>query len=169
MNNPMMMNNNPMMNMNMMNMMNNNNINHINNVIPITPIYNNNVNSNSNINNNNANLYQPKDLIQRGNQSITYDAYPGRSPSQRINVVMAASSGLRIVMNAPADTPIRDHIRKYLQKVNLGEGVLNGQLIFLINASTINVNSYDRLDSICVGNANVITVIDAQNVIAAGN
>ena len=80
---------------------------------------------------------------------------------------MCASTGLRIVMNTPPDTPIKTHIRNYLKKVNLLENVLNGGLTFLMNATTIDVNSDEPISSICKGISNVITVIDIQNVIAA--
>ena len=141
--------------MKMMNMMNNN----MNMMMPMM----NNMNNNINVNNN----QQPQDLIKRGNVSETYDLYPGQG--NKINVVMAASSGLRIVMPTPADVTIKQHIRNYLRKLNLGDGVLKGGLIFLINAQTMDVNSNNPMSSVCKGNASVITVVDVQNVIAASN
>ena len=45
---------------------------------------------------------------------MNVEAYPGQQQSNRINIVMAASSGLKMVMPTPNNTPIRDHIRKYL-------------------------------------------------------
>ena len=81
---------------------------------------------------------------------------------------MAASTGLKMVMKSPRNTPIRDHIRKYLEKVNLGEEVLNQKvLIFLMNAIQIDVNSSAPISSICKGEQNTITVVDIKNLIAA--
>ena len=134
-----------------------------NNMNMMMPMMNN-MNNNMNANNNNQ---QPQDLIKRVNASETYDLYPGLG--NKINVVMAASSGLRIVMPTPADVTIKQHIRNYLRKLNLGDGVLKGGLIFLINAQTMDVNSNNPMSSVCKGNASVITVVDVQNVIAASN
>ena len=111
---------------------------------------------------------EPVDAIQRQEKTMNVEAYPGQQRSDRINIVMAASSGLKLVMPTPSNTPIREHIRKYLEKVNLGENILTQNvLIFLINAAKIDVNSFNPIKSICKGNSVVITVIDVKNVIAA--
>ena len=169
--------NNNMMNNNNMNMMNNNNMNMMNMNLMNNSMNNmNNMNMNNFMNNsqnNNVgiNFYQkstePTELIQRGNKTKIVEAYPGLQKSDRLNVVMIASSGLRLVMSTPPETPIRVHIRKYLEKLGLGEGVLEKDLVFLINATKIDVNSLDRIDTICHGIQTVITVIDVKNVIAA--
>ena len=154
---------NMMNNMNMMNMMNN----MMNGMINII---NNMANSGNNINmNNNNNNQAPDDLIKRGDRSEFVDPYPEQSNSDKINIVMAASTGLRMAMSTPKKTPIRVHIRKYLEKDHLGEWALSekGGLIFLLNATKVNVNSDEPIDSICKGNAPIITVIDAKNLIAA--
>ncbi len=162
-NNMNMMNNNNMnmMNMNMMNLMNNN-MNNMNM---------NNFMNNSQNNNGGINFYQkspePAELIQRGDKTKMVEAYPGLQKSNRLNVVMHASSGLRLVMSTPPETPIRVHIRKYLEKLGLGEGVLEKDLVFLINANKLDVNSLARMDTICQGFQTVILVIDVKNVIAA--
>jgi hypothetical protein len=170
------MNNMNMMNMNMMNLMNNNmnmmNMNLMNNSMNNMNNMNmNNFMNNSQNNNVGINFYQkstePTELIQRGNKTKIVEAYPGLQKSDRLNVVMIASSGLRLVMSTPPETPIRVHIRKYLEKLGLGEGVLEKDLVFLINATKIDVNSLDRIDTICHGIQTVITVIDVKNVIAA--
>ena len=172
--------NNNMMNNYNMNMMNNNNMNNMNMMnMNMMNLMNNNMNNmnmnnfmnNSQNNNGGINFYQkstePTELIQRGNKTKIVEAYPGLQKSDRLNVVMIASSGLRLVMSTPPETPIRVHIRKYLEKLGLGEGVLEKDLVFLINANKIDINSSDRMDTICQGFQTVITVIDVKNVIAA--
>ena len=147
---------NMMNNMNMMNMMNN----MMNGMINII---NNMANSGNNINmNNNSNNQAPDDLIKRGDRSEFVDPYPEQSNSDKINIVMAASTGLRMAMSTPKKTPIRVHIRKYLEKVHLGEWALSekGGLIFLLNATKVNVNSDEPVDSICKGNAPIIIFIN---------
>ena len=170
------MNNMNMMNMNMMNLMNNNmnmmNMNPMNNSMNNMNNMNmNNFMNNSQNNNVGINFYQkspePAELIQRGDKTKMVEAYPGLQKSNRLNVVMHASSGLRLVMSTPPETPIRVHIRKYLEKLGLGEGVLEKDLVFLINANKLDVNSLARMDTICQGFQTVILVIDVKNVIAA--
>ena len=169
-----------MMNNNNMNMMNNNNMNMMNMMnMNMMNLMNNNMNNmnmnnfmnNSQNNNGGINFYQkspePAELIQRGDKTKMVEAYPGLQKSNRLNVVMHASSGLRLVMSTPPETPIRVHIRKYLEKLGLGEGVLEKDLVFLINANKLDVNSLARMDTICQGFQTVILVIDVKNVIAA--
>ena len=177
-NNNVMINNNMNdVNINNMNMINNNNMNMLNNNMNIMNINNNmnmmnmnmveNIIGNiSNINSDN-NYIWPKNLIPRVimENAIEIDAYPGGNNAEKINIIFASSSGLRILMRTPPNTPIKNFIRKYLEKINLGEEVLNGGLIFLINASQVDVNSDMPINSICVGFSNVITVIDIQYVI----
>ena len=49
---------------------------------------------------------------------MNVEAYPGQQQSNRINIVMvmALSSGLKMVMPAPNNTPILDHIRNILKR-----------------------------------------------------
>ena len=186
-NNNVMINNNMNdVNINNMNMINNNNMNMLNNNMNIMNINNNmnimNINNNMNMMNMNMveniignitninsdnNYIRPKNLIPRVimENAIEIDAYPGGNNAEKINIIFASSSGLRILMRTPPNTPIKNFIRKYLEKINLGEEVLNGGLIFLINASQVDVNSDMPINLICVGIANVITVIDIQYVI----
>ena len=176
-----MVNSNNMNNMNMNNLNNTNNKNNIYDMINMN-LMNNSMNNMNNMNMNNfmnnsqnnnggINFYQkspePAELIQRGDKTKMVEAYPGLQKSNRLNVVMHASSGLRLVMSTPPETPIRVHIRKYLEKLGLGEGVLEKDLVFLINANKLDVNSLARMDTICQGFQTVILVIDVKNVIAA--
>ena len=161
-NNNVMINNNMNdVNINNMNMINNNNMNMMN-----MNMVENIIGNITNINSDN-NYIRPKNLIPRVNMEneIEIDAYPGGNNAEKINIIFASSSGLRILMRTPPNTPIKNFIRKYLEKINLGEEVLNGGLIFLINASQVDVNSDMPINSICVGFSNVITVIDILYVI----
>ena len=164
-------------NNNNMNMINNNNMNMLNNNMNIMNINNNmnmmnmnmaeNIIGNiSNINSDN-NYIRPKNLIPRVNMKnpIDINAYPGGNNAEKLNVVFSSSTGLKILMRTPPYTPIKNFIRKYLEIINLGEEVLNGGIMFLYNASQIDVNSDMPIDSFCVGKTNVITVIDIQYVI----
>jgi hypothetical protein len=168
-NNNVMINNNMNdVNINNMNMINNNNMNMLNNNMNMMNMnmVENIIGNISNINSDN-NYIRPKNLIPRVimENAIEIDAYPGGNNAEKINIIFASSSGLRILMRTPPNTPIKNFIRKYLEKINLGEEVLNGGLIFLINASQVDVNSDMPINSICVGISNVITVIDIQYVI----
>ena len=145
--------------MNMMNMMNNNMTNSGQNIPKPNPGQNNPMTNSNN---------QPEETIKRGDKTMNIDAYPGQQKFNRINILMAASSGLKILMPTPCNTPIREHIRKYLEKVGLHENILSQNiLIFLINAAKIDYNSYAPIQSVCKGNPAVVTVVDLKYVIAA--
>ena len=105
----------------------------------------------------------PPEVIPRVEQSISADFY--QNITNKMNLIMNASSGLTLIMPTPHNTPIKTFLRNYIKKLGLGEGVLGSSIIFLFNAEIIDVND-DKPVSFFPDNAS-ITVIDVGNVIGA--
>ena len=162
MNNMNMMNN--MNNMNMMNNMNNmNNMNMMNNMNNMNNYMNNENNGKVMKNRNSYKREPPKELIPRIDRSLRADYY--QNSEKKINIVMAASSGLNVTMPTPINISIKQLLRNYIKKIGLGEDVLTKKgIIFLFNAHILYVYDERPISTIFKNNA-CITVVDAQGLI----
>ena len=61
--------------------------------------------------------------------TINADFY--KNETGKLNIIMAASTGLVITMPTPPYISIKQLIRNYISKLGLGENVLDGSLVFL--------------------------------------
>ena len=173
MNNMNMMNNmnkmnmmNNMNNMNMMNNMNNmNNMNMMNNINNMNNYMNNENNGNVMKNRNSYKREPPKELIPRIDRSLRADYY--QNSEKKINIVMAASSGLNVTMPTPINISIKQLLRNYIKKLGLGEDVLTKKrIIFLFNATILSDEDNRPVSAFFKNNA-YITVVDSEGVIGA--
>ena len=100
---------------------------------------------------------------------VIVDLYPENKNSDKINIVMKQSTGLKMIMSTPGDIPIKDIIRKYLEKIQVQEQILYDELglIFLFQGMKLDINSDKPISSVCKGNINEITVIYGRSLIGA--
>ena len=152
---------NMMNNMNNMNMMNNmNNMNMMNMFNMMKMFMNYMLMYNSMKSNNNK---RPKEIIPRTDKTLRADYYP--ISEKKINIVMAASSGLTVTMPTPINISIKQLLRNYIKKLGLGEDVLTKKgIIFLFNAHILYVYDERPISTIFKNDA-CITVVDAQGLI----
>ena len=108
----------------------------------------------------------PKEVIPRIDKSISEDYYENINNKDKLNIVFNASSGIRISMPTPPCISIRQIIRNFIQKLGLGEKVLESDIIFIHNAEIIDVNDQRPLSDLFKNNS-IIIVIDVKGVIAA--
>ena len=160
-----------------MNLKNNNmNVNNLNNNLLKE---NNNNNSSSQINMlmtpsfNNINHFGnkteggvPKELIPRGNVFKKADYYKGLKYSDKINIVIQASSGMSVSLPSPPNISIAQLIQNYLKKINLPQDVLNKDITFIFEANVLNPFDLNPIFTKFKDNS-LILVIDTQNIISA--
>ena len=128
---------------------------------------NNTTNNNTNNNDNDTNTSgqrQPKETIPRSDKVIQDNG--NFSPNEIVkNVSFDASSGLRVVIKAGVSTTIKDLILKYVNKIGLGENVIDKEIIFLFNGAKIDTKSTDNIGRF--PDFASVTVIDQNNIIGA--
>ena len=122
------------------------------------------MNSNNNFNNNYLNNNKdinPK-LIPWKNKNLSIDDYTYLNASQKINIKLDASSGLKVELTVPKEMSIKDFFRLYCRKIGVPENLLGRDLIFLYNAEVLDINS-EIIVSKIFRNGCYITVIDKDN------
>ena len=180
------MNMNNMNNMNIMNNINNMNINNMNNNIHQKKFQN---KSKVDYQNNNRiindiqfqniiipqmsisykNLKAPKEVLPRGDKSITVDMpFPGEQLSNVKNIVLISSSGYRVAIKMPCNKKVCELFPIYVRKLGLGEGVLGTEIYFVYDAKHLDIHDQRLISEVFkTQEHSVITVIDQNNVIAA--
>ena len=128
---------------------------------------NNTTNNNTNNNDNDTNTSgqrQPKQTIPRSDKVIQDNG--NFSPNEIVkNVSFDASSGLRVVIKAGVSPTIKDLILKYVNKIGLGENVIDKEIIFLFNGAKIDTKSTDNIGRF--PDFASVTVIDQNSIIGA--
>ena len=84
-----------------------------------------------------------------------------------INIFFEASTGSRAVINVSENTPIKEVLEKYAEKINLHKNYLGNKVIFLLFGKKIDPSSTAPIKSINIKNGNSISVFDQQNVLGA--
>ena len=84
------------------------------------------------------------------------------------SILLAASSGLKILIKISKNKTLKDLFKNYAAKIGIGENVLGTKIYFLFNAETLEVNSNKKIKEV-FGEKNLytITVVDQNNVIGA--
>ena len=108
----------------------------------------------------------PKEIIPRMDKSLIVDYYIKINKNDKINIIMAATSGFTIVLPTQVNISVKQLIRNYINKLGLGEGVLKDKIVFLFNANLIDINDNKQVNKVFKHNSR-ITVIDVYGVIAA--
>ena len=159
-------------NMNFNNNMNNN-IN-TNNIYQQSnnKIYQQNTNNNYNINNNNNNNKNepPKEVINRNLKDIIVNnEYPYVEKERLKNVILHASSGLKVTIILPEYFNFKELLEVYARKIGVSKEVLAKEVIFIINANVIDINDIKPISTWVDKRAQniVITVVDKNNILGA--
>ena len=114
----------------MNNFFNNNNINQNNNNINMNftnPSFNNNMPKNSG---------QLKELLPREDRVIQENV-PNFKGGRNINIVLQASTGLRVMISTSEYTTIEELLKIYVKRGNLPEFVINEQIVFIFNGEQL--------------------------------
>ena len=122
-----------------------------------------NVNSQGTANNGEA----PPSLLQRNTDLIGDPNAP--TGNGIINVFFEASTGSRAVLNLPEDTPVKDTLKKYAEKIKLNQAFIGKKIMFLYTGKRIDnePNCDKTLKELKILNGSQITVFDQANVLGA--
>ena len=126
----------------------------------------------NNMNNNNRNNFNinkhgpPKENIPRGEKIIQVTKESSSPFVELININLHASSGLKLLMKVPRNITYKELFKFYVEKIGISEHFLGNDIIFLFNATTLDVNDEHVITNKLADNC-VITVVDRNNVIGA--
>jgi hypothetical protein len=122
-----------------------------------------NVNSQGTANNGEA----PPSLLQRNTDLIGDPNAP--TGNGIINVFFEASTGSRAVLNLPEDTPVKDTLKKYAEKIKINQAFIGKKIMFLYTGKRIDnePNCDKTLKELKILNGSQITVFDQANVLGA--
>ena len=108
----------------------------------------------------------PKELIRRSNETLKSDNYKNINFNEKLNIVIQASSGMRVLLPSPKYITIAELIQNYLHKINLPETVLKKDITFIFDANVLNPYDLTQIGNKFKDNS-LILVIDVQNIISA--
>ena len=101
------------------------------------------------------------------NQKSFMKQYGMSSSTDIINVTLAATSGLKVVIPAQKSMSLSQLFKIYVKKVGVPESVIGTKIVFLFNAEKLDHNSQQPITNFFKAfNAN-ITVLDQANIIGA--
>ena len=104
---------------------------------------------------------------QNLNQTVYINCPEGNQNNQNIiNIVFQANTGLKLILQFPPNITIRDMIKLYMNKLQLSEGYIGNQVIFLLNGQQMDYNSDKKIGNV-LKNYMLITVFDQGGVIGA--
>ena len=123
--------------------------------------------TNTNNNENNTNYGEPPESILSRDTKLIGDPN-APTGNGMINVFFEASTGSKAVLNLNEDTPIKEALEKYAEKVKLNKQYLtNKKILFLFCSKQIDPTSTNSLKSIKIINQCTINVFDQANVLGA--
>ena len=136
---------------------------------------NNNNNMNNNNMNNNFNMVQGNqnqntqkyglfDKPNPTNNSKSFFICPEITGS-RVNIMFVTGTGIKTMIIAPINLPVRDLLREYIKRMGLDIGVLGKYIYFLFNGLKININENKNIFQFGLNASNVIMVIDTSNLL----
>ena len=148
-------------NMNMMNLM----ANCMNNIVKLYEDMNNNKKAQKPSTKDNNNKGQKKSNLPRGSETISHTAFPEVS-GKRIYLVFQATTGHKVLMNAPEFSKIGDIIIQYGLKIGVGPNIVEKEIQFLFNGCKIKKEDRNKTPGqLGILNHSTILVIDLKNFI----
>ena len=139
------------------NFFNNNNINQNNNSINMNS---NNLGFNNNMSQSSGKL---KELLPREDKVIEENV-PNYKGGRNINIVLQASTGLRVMISTSEYTTIEELLKIYVKRVNLPEFVINEQIVFIFNGEKLVSTPYVTVGQMFTEGATII-VADVGGII----
>ena len=135
--------------------------------------FNNNMNNNNN-NNNSFNFF--KGDISKAKIGILPrpDANDNKAKSvficpnttgERINIMFITGAGLKTMVVAPINLPVKDLFKEYIKKMGQDPGVLGKYIYFLYNGLKIDLNEPKTVCQYGLNASNVIMVVDTSNLL----
>jgi len=86
---------------------------------------------------------------QNLNQTVYINCPEGNQNNQnKINIVFQANTGLKLILQFPPNITIRDMIKLYMNKLQLSEGYIGNQVIFLLNGQQMDYNSDKKIGNV---------------------
>ena len=129
---------------------------------------NNNMNNNFNMvqgnQNQNTQKYGLFDKPNPTNNSKSFFICPEITGS-RVNIMFVTGTGIKTMIIAPINLPVRDLLREYIKRMGLDIGVLGKYIYFLFNGLKININENKNIFQFGLNASNVIMVIDTSNLL----
>ena len=81
------------------------------------------------------------------------------------NLVVEASTGLKLMIKAPVNTTIKDFLKMYVKKIGLNESIIDKGIVFLFAGKRMDSQSMQTIQSF--QEFAIITAFDQNNVIGA--
>ena len=135
--------------------------------------FNNNMNNNNN-NNNSFNFFKGDiskakiGILPRpdgnDNKNKSFLICPNNQ-GQRSNIMFITGAGLKTMVVAPINLPVKDLFKEYIKKMGQDPGVLGKYIYFLYNGIRINLNEPKTVYQFGLNSSSVIMVVDISNLL----
>ena len=103
--------------------------------------------------------------LPRGNY-VNGDVTPVQGEDM-INIAFDASTGVKTIVTVKKSTPLKEILKKYMDKIGLPHNLIGTEIFFLFNGSKVDVNSEATPKELKYQNMVAFTVFDQGNVIGA--
>ena len=103
--------------------------------------------------------------LPRGNY-VNGDVTPAQG-EDIINIAFDASTGVKTIVSVKNTTPLKEILKKYMEKIGLPENLIGTEIFFLFNGQKVDTNSEETPKQLKYKNMVAFTVFDQGNVIGA--
>ena len=104
-----------------------------------------------------------KELLPREDKVIEENV-PNYKGGRNINIILQASTGLRVMISTSEYTTIEELLKIYVNRVNLPEFVINEQIVFIFNGEKLVSTPYVTVRQMFTEGATII-VADVGGII----
>ena len=103
--------------------------------------------------------------LPRGNY-VNGDLTPVQGEDM-INIAFDASTGVKTIVTVKKTTPLKEILKKYMDRIGLPQNLIGTEIFFLFNGSKVDTNSEATPKELKYQNMVAFTVFDQGNVIGA--
>jgi len=101
---------------------------------------------------------------QIGNQQRNFFICPNYM-GDRINIIFITGTGIKTMVIAPQNLPVKELFKEYIKKMGQDPGVLGKYIYFLYNGNKININEPRSVTQFGLNSSTVIMVVDTSNLL----
>ena len=109
-------------------------------------------------------LPRPNPNNPNSNQSKSFFICP-EHVGGRMNIMFITGTGIKTMVIAPENLPVRELFKEYIKKMGQDPAVLGKYIYFLYNGNKININEPKSVTQFGLNSSNVIMVVDTSNLL----
>ena len=109
-------------------------------------------------------LPRPNPNNPNSNQPKSFFICPERVGG-RMNIMFITGTGIKTMVIAPENLPVRELFKEYIKKMGQDPAVLGKYIYFLYNGNKININEPKSVTQFGLNSSTVIMVVDTSNLL----